>query len=382
MFEDFASHIVSNIPLLVISVVMFFLAIKNFKIRKWESIYFILFTSLVMILSVIVEGETHSIKHGFVVWATVFTSLKHVLRSVLLYIFVLLANMEQKRKKHFFLLWAIPIGINLIINLLPLFFNVPGLSTIVFSYRLLDNGTLELVRGSFLSVISHVVLAVYLGLLIYVSTARFHGIHWHDGLMIILCVAAIVATIIVEAVSNRNDLLNLVCDICAMINYIFIVSVNASRDPLTGLYDRRTYNEDVARYKEIINGVVQIDMNGLKYLNDHFGHDAGDLALNTLANIFADSVDAKRMCAYRLSGDEFVVLMFKGSKEQLENAVSVIQERINNSNYSAALGYYYIDKNTSTATFEEAMHIAEELMYVDKSKHYQNVENNRRKEEK
>ena len=167
-----------------------------------------------------------------------------------------------------------------------------------------------------------------------------------------------------------------------MINYIFIVSVNASRDPLTGLYDRRTYNEDVARYKEIINGVVQIDMNGLKYLNDHFGHDAGDLALNTLANIFADSVDAKRMCAYRLSGDEFVVLMFKGSKEQLDNAVSVIQERINDSNYSAALGYYYIDKNTSTVTFEEAMHIAEELMYVDKSKHYQNVENNRRKEEK
>lgn len=381
MFEDFASHIISNIPLLVISVVMIFLAVKNIQIRRRESIYFILFTTLVMILSVVVEGEMHCVRHGYLVGATIFTSLRYFLRSVLLYIFVLLANMEQKRKKHFFLLWAIPIGISFIINLLPLFIGVPGVSTVVFSYQF-EDGVLKFVRGSFLSYIPHVVLAVYLGLLIYVSTVRFHGIHWHDGLMIVLCVAAIVATVVVEIVTGRNDLLNLVCDICAMINYIFIVSVNASRDPLTGLYDRRTYNEDVARYKEIINGVVQIDMNGLKYLNDHFGHDAGDLALNTLANIFADSVDAKRMCAYRLSGDEFVVLMFKGSKEQLDNAVSVIQERINDSNYSAALGYYYIDKNTSTVTFEEAMHIAEELMYIDKSKHYQNVENNRRKEEK
>ena len=381
MFEDFASHIISNIPLLVISVVMIFLAVKNIQIRRRESIYFILFTTLVMILSVVVEGEIHCVKHGYLVGATIFTSLRYFLRSILLYIFVLLANMEQKRKKHFFLLWAIPIGISFIINLLPLFIGVPGVSTVVFSYQF-EDGVLKFVRGSFLSYIPHVVLAVYLGLLIYVSTVRFHGIHWHDGLMIVLCVVAIVATVVVEIVTGRNDLLNLVCDICAMINYIFIVSVNASRDPLTGLYDRRTYNEDVARYKEIINGVVQIDMNGLKYLNDHFGHDAGDLALNTLANIFADSVDAKRMCAYRLSGDEFVVLMFKGSKEQLDNAVSVIQERINDSNYSAALGYYYIDKNTSTVTFEEAMHIAEELMYIDKSKHYQNVENNRRKEEK
>lgn len=379
MFEDFTSHIVSNIPLLVISVVMFFLAIKNFRIRKRESIYFILFTSIVMILSILVEGGTHSINHGSIVGATIFTSFVYILRAVLLYIFVLLVNMGQKRSKNFFILWAIPLGINLIINLFPLFLNVPGLSTFVFSYRSVSDGTLEFVRGSFLSFTSYFVLAIYLGLIIYVSTSRFHGIHWHDGLMIVICVVAIVSTVVAEIITGKNNLLDLVFDVCGMVNYIFIISVNAARDPLTGLYDRRTYNEDVARYKESINGVVQIDMNGLKYLNDHFGHDAGDKALNTLATIFADSVDAKHMCAYRLSGDEFVVLMFKGSKEQLDNAVNVIKERINNSNYSAALGYYYIKKN-STATFEEAMRIAEELMYVDKSEHYKNSSNNRRKE--
>lgn len=380
MFEDLASHIVSNIPLLVISVVMYFLALRNIKIRKRESIYFLLFTSIVLILSVIVEGETHSMKHGSVVGGTIFTAFGYILRPILLFIFVLLANMGQKRKKYFFLLWAIPLGINIIINLFPLFFNVPGLSTVVFSYRLLENGTAEFVRGSFLNFTSHFISCIYLGLLIYVSTRRFHGIHWHDGLVIIICVCAIVATVTIETITGKNNLLCLVCDICGMVNYIFIVSVNASRDPLTGLYDRRTFNEDVMRNKEIINGVVQIDMNGLKYLNDHFGHEAGDTALNTLANIFSDSVNAKTMVAYRLSGDEFAVLMFKGNKEQLEEVVETIKKKIDETTYSAAIGYYFINKELSPVTIEKAVKIAEELMYVDKSNYYQHHKNDRRKD--
>ena len=83
--------------------------------------------------------------------------------------------------------------------------------------------------------------------------------------------------------SKRNDLLNIVCEICAAINYIFIMTVNSSRDPLTKLYDRRTYLEDVSRYKNIINGLIAIDMNELKFVNDNYGHQEGDKALATMA---------------------------------------------------------------------------------------------------
>ena len=61
-----------------------------------------------------------------------------------------------------------------------------------------------------------------------------------------------------ETLTGRNDLLNIVCDICAMVNYIHIISVTSSKDPLTNLYDRRAYYDDVARYK---NSIVTEMMN-------------------------------------------------------------------------------------------------------------------------
>ena len=65
-------------------------------------------------------------------------------------------------------------------------------------------------------------------------------------------------------------------------------------------------------------------------------------------------------------------------KEKLEETVSLIKERINKTNYRAAIGSYFIDKN-STATFEEALRVSEELMYVDKATYYKSAGIDRRK---
>ncbi len=383
MFGDILNHFISNIPLLAISSVMYFLAIRNIKIRRKESICFILFTSIVLLLSVVVEGETHSIKHGLLTVGTVFTALGYILRPILLFIFVLLADIGSKRNKKLYLIWVAPLTLNLLIHLFPLFFGVPGLSKVVFYYTQNAEGAspaLLFHRGSFLAFTSHFISLCYLGLLVYITIKMFHGKHRADGIILLICVGIIIITVLVETLTGINDLLNIVCDICAMVNYIFIISINNSRDSLTGLYDRRTFTEDVVRHKNNINGIVQIDMNGLKYINDHSGHDAGDMALITLAKIFKDNIDKESMCAYRLSGDEFIILMYKGNKEKLENMIQAIQEKVDESQYSIAVGYYFINKELSPITVEEAMKVAEELMYVDKSRYYQHHNNDRRKE--
>ena len=130
-----------------------------------------------------------------------------------------------------------------------------------------------------------------------------------------------------------------------MINYIFFISVNASKDPLTNLYDRRTFYEDVSKYGNDVNGIIQMDMNELKFLNDNYGHGEGDVALKFLANVFEKSLNKTFMCAYRISGDEFVILMFKGTEEQLEKSAKDIKKLLVDSNYSAAVGYYFIKDN-------------------------------------
>lgn len=370
---NIGNYLVNNIPLFSVSAIMIFLAFRNLRVRKRESIYFLVFTTIVLFLSVVVALEKYSQRAGLPILGTIFTSIGYIFRPVLLTIFVLLANMDYKRTKAFYCICFIPLFINLVVYLLPLFFGVPGISKIVFYYAMNDDGvTASFCRGTFLNYVSHAVSLYYLVLLIYVSTVRFHSKHHRDGMVIVFCVAIILATVTAEMVTNRNDLLNIVCEICAMVNFIFIMTVNSSKDPLTNLYDRRTYYEDVSRYKDIVNGIIQIDLNGLKNLNDSFGHLEGDKALVTLAEIFESSIEPATMCAYHVSGDEFIILMFQGKISELDKTVDQIRTKMRDSEYSAAIGCCFIDKKEGNITYEEAYKKAEELMYADKSHYYSN----------
>ena len=368
---DIPSYLVSNIPLFAISSVMIFLAFRNLHVRRKESIYFLIFTTIVLFLSIVCALEKYSQRAGLPIVGTIFTSIGYILRPTLLFLFVLLANMEFRRERWFFWMLGIPLIVNTIVYILPLFINVEPLNHLVFYYKMNDDGvTASFNRGTFLNFFSHALCLFYLGVVVYVSTVRFNGRHRRDSIVLLICVVFVLATVVAEVVSKRNDLLNIVCEICATINYIFIMTVNSSKDPLTNLYDRRTYLEDVSRYKGIINGLIAIDMNELKFVNDNYGHKTGDQALSSLAKIFVSSIESSNMCAYRVSGDEFIILMFKGRIEQLDNSMSTIRQKMHECEYSAAIGCCFIDKKAGDISFEEAVRKAEELMYQDKNKHY------------
>ena len=371
-------YLANNIPLFSICAVMIYIAFRNLRLRKRESIYFLAFSTILVILSVVVEMEKYSQRMGYVVVGTIFTSFGYILRPSLLFIFILLANMEYKRKRGFYLLTLIPLGINFIVYLIPLFMGVPELRDLIFYYEAVGDGTAKFMRGTFLNFTSHAISLFYLGILVYVSTMRFQGKHRRDGIVLIICVAIIFTTVLTEVLAKRNDLLNVVCGICMMINYIFILSVNSSRDPLTNLYDRRTYYEDVARFKNQIKGVIQIDVNGLKNLNDNYGHDAGDKALLTVGHILENSIQNAEMCVYHLSGDEFLILMFQGKNEALEATVNAIRLAVEETEYSVAVGYYFVNRNENIP-YEVALKKAEQLMYSDKEHYYQQSGNDRRR---
>lgn len=377
--DELLRYFANNIPLFSICIVMLFIAIRNFKLRKKESAYFIVFNAILLALSLVVEMEKYSQKMGYVMVGTIFTSLGYILRPSLLVVFILLANMDFKRSKTFYYVTGIPLLAIIVIYTLPLFTFVPALKTLVFYYQGNEDGTASFVRGTFLNFASHLISLFYLGILVYVSTMRFHGKHRRDGLVLIICVIIIFITVLTEVLTGRSDLLNIVCGICMMINYIFILSINTSRDPLTNLYDRRTYYEDVARYKGLVNGIIQVDMNGLKYVNDNFGHNSGDQALLAIANSLEKSTRREDMCAYRLSGDEFLVLMYQGKKETLEETVSAIKKMMKETKYYIAIGYCFIE-NGENITFEEAMKKSEELMYDDKTDFYNKHDFDRRKQ--
>jgi diguanylate cyclase (GGDEF)-like protein len=92
-------------------------------------------------------------------------------------------------------------------------------------------------------------------------------------------------------------------------------------DALTGLANRTLFHERMGeclrtRRKVQSCGVMFLDLNGFKSINDVFGHDAGDFVLCAFASRVRDSVRESDLVA-RLGGDEFAILAPGVDKEQL-----------------------------------------------------------------
>lgn len=142
-------------------------------------------------------------------------------------------------------------------------------------------------------------------------------------------------------------------------------------DKLTGLYNRNYLEEEIKRLntsRQHPISVIMGDVNGLKLVNDAFGHQKGNQLLKSIANIFK-GVCRKEDIIARWGGDEFVILLPKTS---LENARK-ISGRIRNScdeadknpiKLSIALGVAQIRNNKQS--YEEVFQKAEEKMYRNK----------------
>ena len=99
-------------------------------------------------------------------------------------------------------------------------------------------------------------------------------------------------------------------------------------DHLTGLHNRRFFEEELAKHDTEDNlplSVIMCDVNGLKLVNDSFGHEAGDLLLIHAARILEKVCRTNDLIA-RIGGDEFVIALPKTSSEETARIVNHLQE--------------------------------------------------------
>ncbi|MDP2965197.1 MAG: GGDEF domain-containing protein [Pelolinea sp.] len=144
-------------------------------------------------------------------------------------------------------------------------------------------------------------------------------------------------------------------------------------DIMTALYNRAYFEEEIARLEKSRMRPISIlvmDMDNFKAINDRFGHQSGDIALQIIGTILKSCFRSEDVAA-RIGGDEFAVLlpvvnleMAQKAKGQILDGIAKYNKTTNGSPpLSLSIGCATADKNES---LEEAFRLADEAMYYEK----------------
>ncbi|MBN2861044.1 MAG: PAS domain S-box protein [Sphaerochaetaceae bacterium] len=144
-----------------------------------------------------------------------------------------------------------------------------------------------------------------------------------------------------------------------------------THDPLTGLYNRKYFEEELKRLDIPENyplSLIMCDVNGLKLINDSFGHEVGDTLLRKAADTIMKA--CSRACVLaRIGGDEFAVIIPRTSKVEASHTAIKMKElttRVKVAHIDLSVSFGHDTKTTKTQNVIEVLSNAEDLMYKHK----------------
>src|SRR6266705_1859949 len=134
------------------------------------------------------------------------------------------------------------------------------------------------------------------------------------------------------------------------------LTLQAMRDPLTGLYKRRQLEESL--HREILRarrggasvGIMAIDVDHFKQVNDTLGHEAGDCVLRRIADELASCVREEDV-ACRSGGEEFVIILPGAGKTALRSRAETVRRKIEQARIQAGDGTLNLTVSIGLASF-------------------------------
>lgn len=165
-------------------------------------------------------------------------------------------------------------------------------------------------------------------------------------------------------------------------NYIVYTRKQAFTDALTSLGNRNAYfelvhslDEKILNKEDINFGVLLFDINGLKEINDTFGHVFGDKAI-TLSGTFIKEAFGQET-SFRIGGDELVAICFDMSEKDIKDKLNEIGNKIKNNNnehpesfhLTVSYGYAFYDKDKDKK-YNDVFKKADQDMYLAKKRYY------------
>ncbi len=149
-------------------------------------------------------------------------------------------------------------------------------------------------------------------------------------------------------------------------------------DALTGLYNRDFIHaklDELCASDDIEFAVIFADIVALKYVNDTYGHDAGDRYITRVAAAIKASIRETDVSA-RVGGDEFLIILNDIDRQELTNVITRIKYNIERQNdleeflIRASIGCIYVESQDEHRNKTDILDIADRRMREDKSEFY------------
>ncbi|WP_091904264.1 diguanylate cyclase [Chitinasiproducens palmae] len=185
----------------------------------------------------------------------------------------------------------------------------------------------------------------------------------------------------VEPMAARIALLNLVRDAVGQLKYLLgalfeqIAELETGRDALTHLLNRR-FIPTVLRREVVLAAqsrttfsVLMVDIDHFKAINDQYGHDAGDLALQTVAALLVHNVRGSDY-AFRYGGEEFLLVLVETTESQARTIAESLRKRVEQETISSKSGEGIkvtisigLAMHTGHPDYERTISAADEALY-------------------
>jgi len=282
--------------------------------------------------------------------------------------FVLLVERRTTGKNSKVVLSTIKIVDSIGVALLIINFFIP----LVFSVD--ENSTYQ--RQPFYILFNVIGVAfVFLSIFIYVRAKVKGGVF--KRFPIIQFVIPIFIGISIQAIVYGISLIWPATAVGMTLMIISMMNQNILLDKLTGLYNRHYMEPE--KLEKAPFGLIMMDLNNFKSINDHYGHSEGDNVLITTANLITKAIGSTGV-AIRYAGDEFIVLVNTDSIDETKNCVDTIRAELNEYNkhsdksyeitFSAGYGVFDLTK----CNMDDVIQTVDAYMYQDKHKYYESHE--------
>ena len=204
---------------------------------------------------------------------------------------------------------------------------------------------------------------IYIFVLLAIAIIKFRLGFKHESVFILILSGGIIVAVIMNAVFHYKFLISGMAALSCTFYYIFFTTETLTRDALTDAFNRHSFYNDIKNMQKKQMYIASIDLNGLKTINDTYGHDAGDKAILAVSKS-ASEVLPVRCRFYRMGGDEFEILYPNATYIEVELTMQQLKEAVHKKGYSIAVGFGEFKKGMK---LDDVIREVDAIMYEDKA---------------